>query len=86
MRPGEKVSSAGLPDVQRVHWWISTVFHTNATQINGWEKIRVIDQGNGTYKIQTAGGFFVGIYKDSSGISCSPLVEMEHPLRMRSSS
>jgi hypothetical protein len=45
----------------------STVFHTDATQIKGWEKFRVIDQGNCTYAIQTASGFFSGIYKGSSG-------------------
>ena len=44
----------------------STVFHTDATQVKGWEKFRVIDQGNCTYAIQTASGFYVGIYKDSS--------------------
>ncbi|MEO8324569.1 MAG: hypothetical protein ABI618_01890 [Nitrospirota bacterium] len=45
----------------------STIFHTNATQVQGWEKFKVIDQGNCTYAVQTASGFFVGIYKDSSG-------------------
>ena len=52
-----------------MHWWIFTVFHTIATQINRWEKFQVIDQGNCTYAIQTAGRFFVGIYKDSSGVT-----------------
>lgn len=45
----------------------STVFHTDATQVKGWEKFRVIDQGNCTYAIQTSSGFFVGIYKSSDG-------------------
>lgn len=44
----------------------STLFHTDATLIKGWEKFRVIDQGNCTYAIQTASGFFVEIYKDLS--------------------
>lgn len=43
------------------------IFHTDATQVKGWEKFRVIDQGNCTYAIQTTSGFFMGIYKDSSG-------------------
>jgi len=43
------------------------IFHTDATQVKGWEKFRVIDQGNCTYSIQTSSGFFMGIYKDSSG-------------------
>jgi hypothetical protein len=45
----------------------STIFHTDARQVQAWEKFRVIDQGNCTYAIQTASGFYVGIYKDSSG-------------------
>jgi hypothetical protein len=43
------------------------ILHTDATQVKGWEKFRVIDQGNCTYSIQTSSGFFMGIYKDSSG-------------------
>jgi hypothetical protein len=43
------------------------IFHTDATQVKAWEKFRVIDQGNCTYSIQTSSGFFMGIYKDSSG-------------------
>jgi hypothetical protein len=45
----------------------SDVFHTDGTQVQAWEKFRVIDQGNCTYAIQTVSGFYVGIYKDSSG-------------------
>ncbi len=43
------------------------IFHTDATQVKGWEKYKVIDQGNCTYAIQTSSGFFMGIYKDPSG-------------------
>lgn len=43
------------------------IFHTDATQVQGWEKFKVIDQGNCTYAIQTTSGFFMGIYKDPSG-------------------
>lgn len=45
----------------------SGIFHTDATQVKAWEKFRVIDQGNCTYAIQTSSGFFMGIYKDSTG-------------------
>lgn len=45
----------------------SKIFHTDATQVKAWEKFRVVDQGNCTYAIQTSSGFFMGIYKDSSG-------------------
>ncbi len=43
------------------------IFHTDAVQVQGWEKFRVIDQGNCTYAIKTTSGFFMGIYKDSTG-------------------
>jgi hypothetical protein len=45
----------------------STIFHTDARQVQAWEKFRVIDQGNCTYAIQTVSGFYVGIYTDSGG-------------------
>lgn len=45
----------------------SSIFHTDATQVQAWEKFRFIDQGNCTYAIQTVKGFYVGIYKDSHG-------------------
>jgi hypothetical protein len=45
----------------------STIFHTDATQVQAWERFRIIDQGNCRYAIQTTKGFFVGIFKDSSG-------------------
>lgn len=46
----------------------TTIFHTDATLVQGWEKFRFVDQGNCTYAIQTASGFHLGIYKDPSGI------------------
>ncbi|HEY3196679.1 MAG TPA: hypothetical protein VGJ57_01600 [Nitrospirales bacterium] len=45
------------------------IFHTDATQVQAWEKFRIIDQGNCTYAIQTSSGFFAGIFKDSSGVT-----------------
>ena len=45
------------------------IFHTDATQVQAWEKFRVIDQGNCTYAIQTTSGFYAGIFKDSSGVT-----------------
>ncbi|SLM49187.1 conserved exported protein of unknown function [Nitrospira japonica] len=45
------------------------IFHTDATQVQAWEKFRIIDQGNCTYAIQTSSGFFSGIFKDSSGVT-----------------
>jgi hypothetical protein len=45
------------------------IFHIDATQVQAWEKFRVIDQGNCTYAIQTTSGFYAGIFKDSSGVT-----------------
>ena len=45
----------------------SRIFHTDAMQIRAWERFKFIDQGNCKYAIQTVSGFFVGIFKDSSG-------------------
>jgi len=45
------------------------IFHTDATQVQAWEKFRVIDQGNCTYAIQTSSGFYAGIFKNSSGVT-----------------
>jgi len=45
------------------------IFHTDATQVQAWEKFKFIDQGNCTYAIQTSSGFFAGIYKDPSGVT-----------------
>jgi hypothetical protein len=45
----------------------TTIFHTDATQVQAWEKFKFIDQGNCKYAIQTTSGFFVGIYQDSDG-------------------
>jgi hypothetical protein len=48
----------GLP--QRV----SDVYHTDATQVLGWEKFRIADLGNCKYTIQTNSGFYFGLFGD----------------------
>jgi len=45
------------------------IFHIDATQVQAWEKFRLVDQGNCTYTIQTTSGFFAGIFKDGSGVT-----------------
>jgi hypothetical protein len=35
--------------------------HTDATRIQAWEKFRIVDQGDGTYTIQTVSGFFLAV-------------------------
>ena len=46
----------------------SDIFHTDATQVLGWEKFRIVDQGNCKYTIQTNSGFFFGLYQTSHGM------------------
>ena len=45
----------------------SSIFHTDATQVQAWEKFRLMDQGNCTYAIQTVSGYYMGIYTESHG-------------------
>jgi len=44
---------------------VSTIFHTDATQVRSWERFKFVDQGDCLYTIQTTSGFLVGIYQDS---------------------
>jgi hypothetical protein len=45
----------------------SGIFHTDATQVQAWEKFRFVDQGDCRYTIQTSSGFFMGLYNDPAG-------------------
>ncbi len=47
---------------------LSDIFHTDATQVRGWEKFRIVDQGSCKYTIQTTSGFFFGLYQSSHGM------------------
>jgi hypothetical protein len=47
---------------------LSDIFHTDATQVRGWEKFRIVDQGSCRYTIQTTSGFFFGLYQTSHGM------------------
>jgi hypothetical protein len=70
---GGQVQKITDPDC---HWWevfthggcaaiagITDIFHTDATQVRGWERFRFIDQGDCKYAIQTVSGFFVGVFR-----------------------
>ena len=46
----------------------SDIFHTDATQVRGWEKFRIVDQGHCKYTIQTTSGFFFGLYQTAHGM------------------
>jgi hypothetical protein len=35
--------------------------HTDATQIQAWEKFNIVDQGDATYTIQTHSGFYLAV-------------------------
>ena len=58
------VNGGGL--VQGSATW--NILQTNRTQVQAWEKFRLVDQGEGTYAIQTASGYYLGLYRNSSGI------------------
>lgn len=47
---------------------VSDIFHTDATQVRGWEKFRIADLGNCKYTIQTVSGFYFGQYQSSDGV------------------
>jgi hypothetical protein len=47
---------------------LSDIFHTDATQVRGWEKFKIVDQGMCKYTIQTTSGFFFGLYQTSHGM------------------
>jgi hypothetical protein len=47
---------------------VSDIFHTDATQVRGWEEFRFVDIGNCKYTIQTSSGFYFGLYQTSHGM------------------
>jgi hypothetical protein len=47
---------------------LSDIFHADATQVQGWEKFRIVDQGNCKYTVQTVSGFYFGLYQTSNGM------------------
>lgn len=57
------VNGGGL--VQSSTTW--NILQTNRTQVQAWEKFRFADQGDGTYAIQTVSGYYLGLYRNSSG-------------------
>jgi hypothetical protein len=64
----QKYSSADCPGPAGacLESW-SNIFHTDATQVQAWEKFRLIDQGDCKYAIQTVSGFFVGVFQHPEG-------------------
>lgn len=46
---------------------ITHIFHTDATQVQAWERFKFIEVRDCEYAIQTVSGFYVGIFLDSSG-------------------
>jgi hypothetical protein len=41
--------------------------HTDATRISDWETFKIVDQGDGTYTIQTVSGFYLGVAEAAGG-------------------
>jgi len=52
------VNGGGL--VQGSATW--NILQTNRTQVQAWEKFQFVDQGDGTYAIQTVSGYYLGLY------------------------
>lgn len=46
---------------------VGEIFHTDATYVSTWEKFRIVDEGDCKYTIQTASGYYMGLYTDSGG-------------------
>jgi hypothetical protein len=52
------VNGGGL--VQGSTTW--NILQTDRTQVQAWEKFRFVDQGDGSYAIQTVSGYYLGLY------------------------
>ena len=37
------------------------IFHTDATQVQAWEKFRFVEMKNCAYAVQTVSGFYIGL-------------------------
>jgi hypothetical protein len=55
------VAGGGLPAFSNETDSASDLFHTDAVQVQSWEKFRIIDQGDGTYAIRTLSGKYIGV-------------------------
>jgi hypothetical protein len=54
------VAGGGIPALDKELGSAADVFHTNAVQVQSWEKFRILDQGDGTYVIRTNSGWYIG--------------------------
>lgn len=54
------VGGGGIPPLDPVTTGPSDVFHTDAVHVQSWEKFEILDQGDGTYAIQTFAGNYIG--------------------------
>ena len=43
------------------------IFHTDATQVGGWEKFTITEVGSCKYSVQTTSGYYFGVSTDSAG-------------------
>jgi len=57
------VNGGGL--VQGSTTW--NILQTDRAQAQAWEKFRFVDQGDGTYAIQTVSGYYFELYGNSAG-------------------
>ena len=54
------VAGGGIPGLDKFTGMDADVFHADATRVQSWEKFRILDQGDGTYAIQTVSGNYIG--------------------------
>ena len=54
------VRGGGIPPLDSETGTQSDVFHTDSVHVQSWEKFRILDQGDGTYAIQTVTGNYIG--------------------------
>jgi hypothetical protein len=52
---------------------------TNRTEVQDWEKFRIVDQGDCTYTIQTVSGFYVGFAAPGNGNGSALTTDISDP-------
>jgi hypothetical protein len=55
-------------------------FHTDATQVQAWEKFRIVDDGHCRYTIQTVNGGFIGFPSLSAPSLATNISKVDGPL------
>lgn len=59
---GNYVTAVSGGGVAPLAGYQTDAFHTTASVVEDWEKFNILDQGDGTYVIQTKSGYYVGVF------------------------